>query len=290
MSNWRDLKSSSKMDSMRERDHSGHPAVESSNSGLVTELLQALPRARSEDRLVEVSRGPLFDAVLCEGVGRQGCGLASAMRRPCDTPGGLSEVRKAPHELPGTAGELAQSLASEDPSEACLGMAAHNALMEPPSRYLSELNAVPLIQRWGEGKRVLMVGGFPFAQLLRGSSSKVWVFELNPMESLGEMSASKVMDYLPEAQLVVLTGTTLINHTFDALWEAIPPTAKTLMVGPSSPLSEVLLDWGLDAVAGAYVGPDPEDMAAVMEGVRAGKGYRQMRRQVRRCILSREGL
>ena len=105
-------------------------------------------------------------------------------------------------------------------------MAAYNALMEPPTRYLSELNAVPLIQRWGEGKRVLMVGGFPFAQRLRETSSKVWVFELNPMESLGEMAAFKAMDYLPQAELVVLTGTTLINHTFDTLWEAHTPNGE----------------------------------------------------------------
>ena len=51
---------------------SGDPGGGASSSSVVADLLQALPQDRREVRLLDVARGPLFDAVLCEGEGRGG--------------------------------------------------------------------------------------------------------------------------------------------------------------------------------------------------------------------------
>ena len=74
--------------------------------------------------------------------------------------------------------------------------------------------------------------------------------------------------------MVALTGTSLINHTFDALIGLCRPDAFVLLLGASAPLSPVLFKTAVDAVSGTLV-TDPE---RVLRSVSQGATFRQIKR------------
>ena len=53
--------------------------------------------------------------------------------------------------------------------------------------------------------------------------------------------------------MVAITGTSLHNDTFDGLIALCRPDAFVLLLGPTTPLSPLLFDYGVDLVAGTRV-------------------------------------
>ena len=79
---------------------------------------------------------------------------------------------------------------------------------------------------------------------------------------------------LPQADVVALTGTSLINHTFDGLIRLCRSDALVLLLGPSAPLTPILFEAGVNAVSGTLV-TDPE---RVLRSVGQGATFRQIKR------------
>jgi uncharacterized protein (DUF4213/DUF364 family) len=77
---------------------------------------------------------------------------------------------------------------------------------------------------------------------------------------------------LPRADVVALTGTSLINHTFDDLIGLCRPGAFVILLGGSAPLTPVLFDRGVDAVSGTRV----VDVPAALQTVGQGATFRQI--------------
>lgn len=90
----------------------------------------------------------------------------------------------------------------------------------------------------------------------------------------GDLSADRAAEVLPQADVVALTGTSLINHTFDDLMDLCRPDAFVLLLGPSAPLAPVLFDAGVSALSGTRV-IDPEP---VLRAVAEGATFRQIKR------------
>jgi uncharacterized protein (DUF4213/DUF364 family) len=72
--------------------------------------------------------------------------------------------------------------------------------------------------------------------------------------------------------VVAISGSTLLNRTFDELISLCPPGAYVLVLGGSTPLSPLFFEDGVDAVAGAYV----VDVHAVLNAVSQGANFRQI--------------
>jgi uncharacterized protein (DUF4213/DUF364 family) len=172
------------------------------------------------------------------------------------------------NDLPGmglwhkrTARELAACLRSTHLIEASLGMASLNALLPVDEECGVELNARDLLIERGRGHRVALVGHFAFTEAVRQAADRLWVLELQP--TAGDIPATAAPEMLPQADVIGLTATTLMNGTFDELARLFPPQALVVMLGPSTPLSPVLFDYGVDVIAGARV----TDPAAVWHAV-----------------------
>ncbi len=196
------------------------------------------------------------------------CGLASTLR-PLAHPSG-PPVPDAGRLLEHSGRELAAWLRSDSTLEASIGMAAFNALLDVEEAACSEVNAREVIVERGRDRRVAIVGHFPFVERVRRAAARCWVLELRPHP--GDLPAERAADVLPQADVVALTGTSLINHTFDAVIDLCRPDAFVILLGASAPLSPVLFDRGVDAVAGTLV----VDVPAALRAVGQGATFRQI--------------
>ncbi len=169
-------------------------------------------------------------------------------------------TRDIGHLTEKTTMELAEYAKSWNLVEASIGVAAINSMLRP--RNTRDINAQELILTKGEGKRIAVSGAFPFTPQLKKLAKELWVFELEPSfinPAQGIITETAAEYIIPESDMVIITGSTLINKSMERLLElARMAKAYTVVIGPSTPLSEVLFDYGVHLVAGAEVTkPEP---------------------------------
>jgi uncharacterized protein (DUF4213/DUF364 family) len=233
---------------------------------ILDDLLATLPDAPVRSLLVGAHW-----TIVCSGPSparRQGCGLAASITG--DKPHGQAAVRDVGRLHLKGARELAEYARSDNPLEASIGVAAINSLLDVDESRAVEVNAAQVLAERGRGRKVALVGHFPFIPLLREQAGHLWVIEQRPAE--GEHPADAAVDLIPQADVVALTGSALINHTLDGLLTLCRPDALVVVLGPSTPLSAVLFDHGATLVSGTLVA----DEAAVLRTVSQGATFRQV--------------
>jgi uncharacterized protein (DUF4213/DUF364 family) len=227
---------------------------------IIDELLSDLP----EDEPVRTVLVGAHWTVVCS----RSCGLASTVVG--DKPHGHEKVREVGSLHLKTARELAGYARSDNLLEASIGLAAINSLLEVDERHAVEINAGEVLARYGQGKNVALVGHFPFIPTLRAAAGRLWVIEQHP--GAGEHSAEAAAEFIPQADVVALTGSALINHTLEGLLSLCLPQALVMVLGPSTPLSPVLFDHGATFISGTRV----VDEQAVMRTVGQGAIFQQV--------------
>ena len=195
-------------------------------------------------------------------------GLASTLTNI--GPHGSWRVRDVGDFLNKSVQELAGWLQSENQLEASIGMAALNSLIEPDVDQLQDINAADVLAGAAGGRNLVVVGHFPFIERLRGSTRNLWVIEKHPYGD--EIPESAAESYIPLADMVAITGTTIINHTIDGLMALCRPGVPVMMLGPSTPLSPVLFDHGITFVSGSRV----IDESAARLTIQQGAGFPQV--------------
>lgn len=190
-------------------------------------------------------------------------GLAST-QMVHDLEHGTPAVRDAGLLL-GRAGQaLAQWALSASLTERSIGFAVLNALLPVDEARCRPLNAESLILERGQGKHVAIVGHFPFVDKVRAAAGRCSVLELNPQA--GDLPASEAPRVIPEADVVAITGMTLVNGTFESLAALCRPDAYVLLLGATAPLVPLLFDYGVDAISGTVIDDIPLAAAAVSQG------------------------
>jgi uncharacterized protein (DUF4213/DUF364 family) len=204
------------------------------------------------------------------GVLTRSCGLAATLPRDALKQEGPL-VREPGFLLDKTPRDLAQMAYSKSLLEAAIGMATINSLLEVDLHSCTELNAAEVILEKGEGKRVVIVGHFPFLPRVREKAKTLWVIEKNPRE--GDLHETEADRFIPQADVVALTGTSLTNHTLPHLLELCNPGAFVIMLGDTVPLSPVLFDYGVHALSGTKV----IDADLALRCVSQGANFRQIK-------------
>ena len=207
--------------------------------------------------------------VFLTGVVSRHCGLASTLPRDAFRQESLF-VRAPGLLLESSAEKLVHLAYSNRILEAAIGMATLNSLLDVNEQETVSLNAADLILHKGAGKKVAIVGHFPFVQKVRDAAKRLWILEKNPQK--GDFPDTQADKYIPQADVVAITGTSLTNHTFEDLLKLCSSKAYVVVLGPSTPLSSVFFDYGVAAVSGTRV-IDPEK---TLKGVSQGANFRQI--------------
>lgn len=210
------------------------------------------------------------------------CGLASTMAfaiRPVDGP----QVESAGNLLPTGAKALAQLSLSSRILESAIGMAAINSVVPVDESLCVDLNAEQEIRSFGAGKNIAVIGHFPFVKRLREEARELWVFELEGRGRPGDITGRDIETLLPRAEVVAISSTTLINHTLGDILRLVAPDAVKMLLGPSTPLSTVLFDHGIDILSGSLVA----DRTQALECISQGANFRQVR-GVRKVTMRRK--
>lgn len=180
-------------------------------------------------------------------------------------------VRDAGRLLEYSVADLVGLAQSESLLEASVGLATLNALLDVDVEACVEINAADVIAEQGAGKRVAIIGHFPFIPRIREIAGTLWVLELNPRE--GDIPAARAPELLPQADVVALTGTSLLNHTFDELIVLCHPESYVVVLGGTTPLSPLLFESGVDAISGTHI----VNPAAARLSISQGATFRQIR-------------
>jgi len=149
-------------------------------------------------------------------------------------------------------------------TEASIGVAAMNAYYNnrdtwkkshvsgnTPWKIFGSENAFEGYAQAVKGKKVAIIGHFrQLEQYLREANS-ISVLERRPREDDFPDSACEYI--LPDQDFVFITGSTMVNKTLPRLLE-LSKTAQVILVGPSTPLTPILFEHGVDELSGFLVG------------------------------------
>ena len=230
--------------------------------GILEDLLSSL----NLEAIVRDIRQGLFHT----GVLTRNCGLAATLPRDALRQDQFS-VTEPGIMLEKNPLELARMAYSESILEAAIGMATINSLLDIDDEHCLNLNAGNLIAEKGKGKKIAIVGHFPFVPRLREITKALWVIENNPRE--GDFSPAEAEDLVPQADVVGITGSAFTNHTFEYLLKLCNAKAYVVVLGDTTPLSPVLFDYGVDAISGTKV----IDAELALHCVSEGATFRQIK-------------
>ena len=215
------------------------------------------------DALIEnvTSAAPVLETVggECWAMAEAEEGMGLGMMTPCDSipamyPGGL---RGLPLK------EAAKAAASWNLTEASFGLASCNAFYNTTARMKALDCALPgdVYPTAGldlRDKTVGIIGHMNGPRGLRDIARAVYVLERDPRP--GDYPDAACDWLLPRCDVVLITGSSLINKTLPHLLE-LCENAVTILTGPSVPMCPALLDFGIDRLAG-FVVTEREAMTA----------------------------
>ncbi len=142
------------------------------------------------------------------------------------------------------------------------------------------------------GEMVVVVGAFvPFLKALKRTGQRFTVLEMDPATLKPDelpffRPAEDAASVVPGADVVLITGTTLVNNTLENLLALCRPAARVVVVGPTvGLLPDALLRRGVDVLGGVRV-TDPEAfLEKLSEG---GSGHHFFGRSAEKVVLVRK--
>ena len=119
-----------------------------------------------------------------------------------------------------------------------------------------------------DGENVAMVGFIePVVAMLAGRGCSLSVFEKRDLNIPYLRPAHAMPATFREADVVILTATSLINGTLEDLLALETPARCTVLMGPSTPMAaDFFAGTGITHLAGARIVDGPKALGIVMEG------------------------
>jgi len=196
-----------------------------------------------------------------------------------------------------SASRLAEDALSDSPIRRAVGIATLNALSnvrwarEPPSGYTVREGVDPLDEVDLEaGAYAVVVGALvPYLKVLKRRGQPFCVLEKDPATLKADelpfyAPADRATEVVPRADLLIATGTTLLNGTLEGLLSLVRPDARVVVVGPTaSMLPGAFFRRGVTMVGGIRVTRPDEVLDVLSEG---GSGYHFFGKSAEKVLLT----
>lgn len=182
------------------------------------------------------------------------------------------------------AADVLGALSSEEPIKAAIAIATLNALsatcweqgLNDNYRIQVNLDAVDVV-RMPAKSSVAVVGAFvPILRKLKARGGRWWVIEQDPQTLKDDemdhfIPADQFQQTISAADVLIITGVTLVNHTLEPILKAARKDAEIAVIGPTvSMLPEALFARGARVVGGVWV-KKPDELLDVLAA--GGSGY-----------------
>lgn len=201
---------------------------------LFDEIIDTLPDFPIED----VRVGPFWSVVKSKN-----CGLSLTFPEPY-----RMFVRFSGEFIGKSAKKIAKLFSdSWNPTEAAIGVAAVNSLIDPDGE---EMNALDYIAEISQGKKVVFIGHFPRMDKIRKRAKSLVIIEKRMQQ--GDFPPESTEFILPNSDIVVITGSVFTNRSYKRLLE-LSEKSYTILIGPSVIMSDILFDYGVDVLAGSKI-------------------------------------
>jgi uncharacterized protein (DUF4213/DUF364 family) len=277
--------------------------METDEKPILRETLAAIPEIL----------GPALDSITVEraviGLFFTGVKLSNGLAGACATP--IKTIPEAvccpssamampfPGKLRGRpALDLAREARGENGIRRAVGIAAMNALADtcwrhrphPEAELRLGMDAFDATEIH-PGDNVVVVGAFvPFLRELKRRHQPFLVLEQDPATLKADelpffRPAEEAGTVVPQADVLLITGTTLINDTLEELLGLAKPTARVTMVGPTvSLLPDAFLRRGADILGTVRITAPDAFLELLAEG---GSGYHFLGRSAQKVVLVR---
>ncbi|HED23650.1 MAG TPA: hypothetical protein ENN91_00825 [Firmicutes bacterium] len=222
---------------------------------VIEKILQEL---KEDAEVREVRIGPFWTAVWSRY-----CGLSSTVYEHEHSAG--PPVAEAGKLKKKSALELCSYAGSDSTLERSVALAAVNSLIEVDRSACRNINASELLIKHGRGKKICVVGHFPFVPQLEKAAADLWVLERRPR--LNDLPADQAERFLPQADIAAITGTALLNGTMDTLLSLCRKDALIVVLGPTTPLMPAWFEYGVDIISGTRVADPAFVLDMVSQGV-----------------------
>ena len=156
-------------------------------------------------------------------------------------------------------------LSSRDTLRRAVGMACLKSLLPVPSSVISG-NAITMVGEAAAQVPTCFIGYFKEAAEWRDKGLPVNIVELFPRT--GDIHWNDADEVLGQAQIVLMSGLTVVNETLSAVIRRTPSARIRVMMGPTVPPSSVLFDCGIDMLGVTLV----KDMTLMARYAELGGG------------------
>jgi len=222
----------------------------------------------------DVRVGLVYTAVLLDN-GQ--LGVAYTFHR--DLKGGCSVFKELRPLVGKKASEMLAMLDSTDRVESAVALATSNALSNTINNDPLEGDALEYLDIHPEDN-VAMVGYFaPLVPLIKKRAESLKIFEQIDLAEGDLLPEKDLYRQLPHCQVAVITSTSILNHTVDAILNAARTCREVVLLGASTPiLPEVFTDTPVKILSGVVV----TDTEKIMRIVSEGGGMRLFKNYIRK--------
>ena len=190
------------------------------------------------------------------------------------------------------------ALSSDEPIKTAIAIATLNALsaicwergLTDNYRIQMNTDAVDVVRMPTE-RSVAVIGAFvPVLRKLKARGGRWWVIEQDPRTLKSDemdhfIPANRSGETIAAADVLIITGVTLVNHTLESILKAARPDAEIAVVGPTaSMLPEALFERGARVVGGVWV-KKPDELLDVLAA--GGSGYHFFDRLAPRIVIEK---
>ncbi|MBN2043959.1 MAG: DUF364 domain-containing protein [Anaerolineales bacterium] len=239
-------------------------------------ILHRISESLPDGEVEKICVGANWSAVVIRTDTQRVCGLASNPIKNLDVNQSFKDNLKTLENK--SAKELFPLVLNPHELFAGVGLAAMNAIIPQSPFPWVDGNAGRLIGEKGAGKRVALVGHFPFVPDLKERVGRLDILELKPRE--GDFHARQAPEILPQADVIAITSMAFVNGTMEGLLELCPSEAYIIILGPSTPLSPIMFSAGANLLCGSIV----EKIDPVCQSVLSGDNFRQVKKNGVRLV------